>query len=187
MFSFLKRGRFVTATLVAAMPKADATALHSRALDAVRLIAAQGDDFEQTSAQVAEIARALLDREHAWSHVGGWGDVYDKEGDADAAADEAYTDAAGRYLSGADDDAATPGARTGHVVVMITVGYEGQMPAIETTIASPGDLRAALIAVGALHDGERLLAAHLHVAPGHPEDAVTEEQMLASFPELLPV
>jgi hypothetical protein len=187
MFSFLKRDRFVVATLVAAIPKADALQLHRQASAAVSRIREEGAQFGVASEETARIARALLDREHTWSHVGGWGDVYDSEADAAEAADAAFADAAGRYLAGADDEPVASTARQGEVVVMLTLGYAGEIPDIEKTIATREDLRAALSAVGALHDADRLLLAHVHVAPGHPDDAVTEEQMLTSFPELITV
>ena len=185
MFSFLHRDRFVVATLCVALPKGDASALHARALQSVRAIAADGTDFARASAETAALARALLDREHMWSHVGGFGDVYDREEDAAVAADAAYADAAGRYLSSADDGPATAGARAGHIVLLLTVAYAGEAAQIERPIASRDDLHGALLAVAALHDDDKLLVAHVHVSPGHPDDAVTEEQLLASFPELL--
>jgi uncharacterized membrane protein len=46
-------------------------------------------------------------------------------------------------------------------------------------------LQAALKDVLALHHENALLLAHIHHAPAHPDDKLTDEQLLVHYPELL--
>lgn len=184
-----KKPRIVVANLLVALDGADGRAVLPELVDATRRIAQDGTDFAVASTQVARACELLLGRETAWSHAAHWGEIFTDEGDASAYADDAFADASGRYLSEgaeadqgrADDDAPAHDK----VVAMITVAYEGEQSALEAPANDVVALRAALDAIRALHARDALLVAHLHVAPSHPEERLTDERLLVSFPELM--
>lgn len=146
------------------------------------------DDFHVASRGLATVARVLLDQRPHWTMAAAGGDVFDDEDEASAQVAETFADLSTRYQSA--DDTHLPGAAadgTSHewrCVVMLTVAYVGEEPALEREIEGPGDVDGMLRAMVALHERDGLLAAQLHVAPAHPEDRLTDEQLLVAFPEL---
>jgi hypothetical protein len=186
---FGKKPRIVVANLLVALDGPDGRALLPELVDAVRRTAQGGDDFAVASTQIARACELLIGRETAWSHAAHWGEIFADEGDAAAYADDAFADASGRYLSeGADADqgaAGEEGPAHDKVVVALTVAYQGEEPVLETPANDVVALRAALDAIVALHRRDALLVAHLHVAPSHPEERLTDERLLVSFPELM--
>jgi uncharacterized membrane protein len=70
---------------------------------------------------------------------------------------------------------------------MITVAYEGEVPELETDLASLGTLKAGLKALINLHYQERLQAIQVHFSPAQLGDELTNDQLLLNFPELIPL
>jgi uncharacterized membrane protein len=70
---------------------------------------------------------------------------------------------------------------------MITVAYVGEVPELESDLASMSALKAALKALINLHYQERLQAIQVHFSPAQLGDELTNEQLLINFPELIPL
>ena len=68
---------------------------------------------------------------------------------------------------------------------MLTVAYEGEQPRLEGDLSSVLEVESALKSIIELHHQGRVLLAHVHHAPAHPEDKLTDEQLLVNYPELL--
>jgi uncharacterized membrane protein len=73
------------------------------------------------------------------------------------------------------------------LVVMITVAYEGEVPALETDLAHASALTAGLKALMNLHYDDRLRAVQVHFSPAQIGDQLSEEQLLQHYPELIPL
>ena len=76
---------------------------------------------------------------------------------------------------------------TPNLVVMLTAAYRGEEPALETSLASLGALSEGLRALINLHYQEQLEAIQVHWSPASPIDALTDEQLLLNFAELIPL
>ena len=129
----------------------------------------------------------MLDRLPNLTHAACFGEAYDDEGDAEAAGQSAFADLSTRYLAAADDAGAHTEAMPGErrAVVMLTIAYQGEEPLLECDLSNVVDVENALKTVIELHHQGRLLLAHVHHAPAHPEDKLTDEQLLVNYPELL--
>lgn len=183
----MSRGRHVVTNLFVALdtfaPVLDECARSER-----RIVESDGD-FDVASEELARIAGTLLDLRPKWTHAALFGEVLKSADDADAVAQECFADLSTRYLSGPDgtSDAhqvdVQPGER--RAVVMLTLAYQGEEPALERDVADAVGLEEALRAIVSLHHRGRLLVAHIHHAPAHPEDRLTDEQMLVNYPELM--
>ncbi len=162
----------------------------SRAASAI--VKADGD-FDVAAAKLAEVARALLDHEVSWSAAAVGGDVFDDEGDAAAQVSEVWADLSSRYRSsddGAEDVSRADGdgvSSERRAVVMLQASYVGERDDIERELHDRLDLARVLRGLVALASHEALTSVHLHVAPAHPDDCLTDEQLLALFPELMPL
>lgn len=187
---FGKKKRFVVTNLFVAVDGAAFTAILTLCGRAEQRIVASEGDFDVASEQIAKVAGGLIDQREHWTHAAIFGDVVDDEGQADATAQEAFADLSTRYLSAGDEEprpeakvSVEPGER--RAVAMLTVAYEGEEPALERDAGNVVELEEALQKIVALHHQGRLLVAHVHHAPAHPEDRLTDEQLLVNYPELM--
>ena len=187
---FGKKKRFVVTNLFVAVDASAFVPLLTMCARAEQRIVASDGNFEVATEQVAKIAGGLIDQREHWTHAALFGDVVDDEGQADAVAQEAFADLSTRYLSAGDEDArpdaaveVNPGER--RAVAMLTVAFEGEEAVLEHDVENVVLLEESLQRIVALHHQGRLLVAHIHHAPAHPEDKLTDEQLLVNYPELM--
>jgi uncharacterized membrane protein len=76
---------------------------------------------------------------------------------------------------------------TDNLVVMITIAFEGESAALETSLADREVLEDGLKSIINLHYQGRLRAIQVHFSPAQLGDELTNEQLLLNFPELLPL
>jgi hypothetical protein len=164
--------------------------LNSTARDAID---ADGD-LTVLGEGLVEICNHLLQYDNYWRSAANEGDVFWDEGEAGDYVDELFTDSADRYLSEPQytdsvDDRNSPLSLpvTRNVVVMLTVAYEGEVPALETDLASISALKIGLKALINLHYQQRLRAVQVHFSPAQLGDELTNDQLLVNFPELIPL
>lgn len=157
-----------------------------------KAVASEGD-LEILGEGLVDICQHLLQYDLYWRSAANEGDVFWDEGDAADYVDELFTDSAQRYGSGleletldsAEDTLSLP--ITQNVVVMLTIAYEGDVPELETDLANINALKAALKAIINLHYQGRLRAIQVHFSPAQLGDELTSDQLLQSFPELVPL
>ncbi|GAB4188198.1 MAG: DUF1517 domain-containing protein [Coleofasciculaceae cyanobacterium] len=150
-------------------------------------------DLDVLGEGLVEICQNLLQYDVYWQSAANEGDVFWNEGDAGDYVNELFTDSAQRYLSEpdlseplkSDDPLSVPVTR--NLVVMITVAYTGEVPELETNLASIDALQAGLKALINLHYQERLEAIQVHFSPAQLGDELTNDQLLLNFPELVPL
>jgi hypothetical protein len=158
--------------------------------EARQAVAAEGN-LETLGEGLVEIAQSLLQFEMNWQSAANEGDVFWEEGEAAEFVNELFTDSAQRYGSAersdteTDDRVSVPLTR--NLVVMLTVAYEGEVPALECDLANSIALRAGLKALINLHYEERLRAIQVHFSPAHFAEDLTDEQLLLHYPELIPL
>jgi hypothetical protein len=163
--------------------------LNSKARDAIE---SEGD-LEVLGEGLVDICQTLLQMNLYWRSAANEGDVFWNEGDAGDYVTELFTDSAQRYLSEADFEAASeedeplslPATR--NLVVMITIGAEGEVPELETNLADREALEDGLRALIDLHYQNKLRAIQVHFSPAQLGDELTDEQLLLNFPELVPL
>ena len=142
---------------------------------------------------MVEICQNLLQYDTYWQSAANEGDVFWSEEEAGERVSELFTDSAERYLSEPDfeesDDEDEPLSLpvTQNLIVMIAVAYEGEVPDLETDLASLDALKAGLKALINLHYQERLRAIQVHFSPAQLGDELTSDQLLLNFPELIPL
>jgi len=146
---------------------------------------------------LAQICQNLAEYEVYWRSAANEGDVFWDEGEAGDFVTELFTDSAQRYGSSADwlDSDALPDQPdalltlpiTPNLIVMITVAYEGEVPALETDLANMSALKAGLKALANLHYDDRLRAIQVHFSPAQLGDQLTDDQLLLHYPELIPL
>ncbi|MCK6551902.1 DUF1517 domain-containing protein [Myxococcota bacterium] len=192
------RKRHTVSTIIVVLDADDARTAFSALSEATDHIARSDGDHAVASEAVADVAGFLLEHRAAWTHVANWGEVFRREEEAAEYGDEVFAECASRYVSsrsaGApreDDsrlrDLGAPRRGPHPIVVMVTVGYRGEIPALEKTLATRNDVDAALSAIIALHHRDALDLAALHFAPGHEAEFLTDDQLMMNFPELLPM
>jgi hypothetical protein len=160
---------------------------------AAREAVASDGDLDVLGEGLVEICQNLLQYDIYWQSAANEGDVFWNEGDAGDYVNELFTDSAQRYLSepdlsepiNPDDPLSVPVTR--NLVVMITVAYTGEVPELETNLASMDALQAGLKALINLHYQERLEAIQVHFSPAQLGDELTNDQLLLNFPELVPL
>jgi uncharacterized membrane protein len=164
--------------------------LNRTAQDAVE---ADGD-LQVLGEGLVEICQNILQLDTYWQSAANEGDVFWNEGEAENYFTELFTDSAERYLSELDFNESSAQRDellslpvTQNVIVMITVAYDGEVPELETDLADLSALKAALKALINLHYQERLHAIQVHFAPAQLGDELTNDQLLANFPELIPL
>lgn len=184
---FGKKKRFVVTNLFVAVDESAFVPVLTLCARAEQRIVASEGNFDVASEQIAKVAGGLIDVREHWTHAALFGDVVDDEGQADSIAQEAFADLSTRYLSAGDDDArpveVNPGER--RAVAMLTVAFEGEEATLERDVENVLLLEESLQRIVALHHQGRLLVAHVHHAPAHPEDKLTDEQLLVNYPELM--
>ncbi|NJK69166.1 MAG: DUF1517 domain-containing protein [Microcoleus sp. CSU_2_2] len=143
---------------------------------------------------LVEICNHLLQYDNYWRSAANEGDVFWDEGTAGDYVDELFTDSADRYLSEPqytdsvyDKNSPLSLPVTRNVVVMLTVAYEGEVPALETDLADIAALKVGLKALINLHYQERFRAIQVHFSPAQLGDELTNDQLLVNFPELIPL
>ncbi len=142
---------------------------------------------------LVEICQSLLQYDTYWQAAANEGNVFWDEGEAGDFVTELFTDSAQRYRSapaldnptGTDEPLALPATR--HLVVMLTIAFEGEVPELETDLASMSALRAGLKTMINLHYQEKLRAIQVHFSPARLGDELTTDQVLVGFPELIPL
>ena len=158
-----------------------------------RAIEADGD-LEVLGEGLVEICQNLLQYDTYWQAAANEGDVLWDEGEAGDYVTELFTDSAQRYSSGPElsdphDRSEEPLSLpvTNNVIVMLTVASEGEVPELETDLASMSALKAGLKALINLHYQQRLRAIQVHFSPAQLGDELTSDQILLNFPELIPL
>ncbi|MDY7020588.1 MAG: DUF1517 domain-containing protein [Cyanobacteriota bacterium] len=150
-------------------------------------------DLEVLGEGLVEICQNLLQYDINWQSASNEGDVLWDEGEAADYVDELFTDSAQRYLSQPIEDLADESdiplslPATGNLVVMITIACEGEVPDLETDLASLEAMQQGLKAMINLHYQHRLRAVQFHYSPARFGDELTSDQLLQNFPELIPL
>jgi len=164
--------------------------LNSTARDAID---ADGD-LTVLGEGLVEVCNHLLQYDNYWQSAANEGDVFWDEGEAGDYVEELFTDSADRYLSEPeytdsvyDKNSPLSLPVTRNVVVMITVAYEGEVPALETDLADISALKVGLKAMINLHYQQKLRAVQVHFSPAQLGDELTNDQLLVNFPELIPL
>jgi hypothetical protein len=147
-------------------------------------------DLQVMGEGLVEICQNLLQNNLYWSSVSNEGDIFWDEGEAGDYVNELFTDSAQRYLSDSFDaqvDTPLTLPVTDNLVVMITIAFEGESPALETSLADREALEDGLKAIINLHYQGCLRAIQVHFSPAQFGDELTREQLLLNFPELIPL
>ncbi|MCA1994695.1 MAG: DUF1517 domain-containing protein [Coleofasciculus sp. S288] len=151
-------------------------------------------EFEVLGEGLVEICQTLLQYDTYWQSAANEGDVFWDEGEAGDYVTELFTDSAERYLSEPDFSSPLPGKNeplsfpvTRNLVVMITVAYTGEVPELETDLASIDALKTGLKTLVNLHYQNKLQAIQIHFSPAQFGDILTDEQVLLNFSELVPL
>jgi hypothetical protein len=150
-------------------------------------------DLEVMGEGLVEICQNLLQADTYWQAAANEGEVFWNEGDADDYVTELFTDSAQRYRGSSPEleaDAKNESLSvpvTQNLVVMLTLAFEGEVPQLETNLADIQALKAGLKALINLHYQQRLRAIQVHFAPAQLGDELTTDQVIANFPELIPL
>ena len=188
------RTRFVVCRLFIHLAGSEVAPLLGVLNRAAREAVESDGDLEVLGEGLVAICQNLLQFDTYWQSAANEGDVFWDEGEAGDFVTELFTDSAQRYLS-EPDFSQSPSRRnellslpvTRNLVVMITVAYEGEVPELESDLASVDALKAGLKALINLHYQGRLQAIQVHFSPAQLGDELTDEQLLLNFPELIPL
>ncbi|WOD37270.1 DUF1517 domain-containing protein [Nodosilinea sp. E11] len=148
-------------------------------------------DMQVLGKQLVRVCESLLEYETFWQSAANEGDVVWDEGEAGDYVSELFTDSAGRYGSAIDldsngsEDFAIP--MTQNVVVMLAVAFEGEVPELESSLADITALKAGLKSLIDLNYRGTLRAIQIHFSPAQLGDELTSDQLIESFPELIPL
>jgi hypothetical protein len=149
-------------------------------------------DLQILGEGLVEICQTLLQNDLYWQSAANEGDVFWDEGEAGDFVTDLFTDSAQRYLSEPDlsqspevEPLTLPATR--NLVVMITVALEGEVPELETDLASMEAMAVALKTLISLHYQGSLRAIQVHFSPAQLGDELTSDQLLLNFPELVPL
>ncbi|ERT08705.1 hypothetical protein M595_1316 [Lyngbya aestuarii BL J] len=190
---FLGKTRFVVSRVLLHLGGAEVSPLLGVLNQVARnTIEAEGD-LEVLGEGLVEICQNLLQYDVYWQSASNEGDVLWDEGETADYVEELFTDSAQRYLSQPLEDLAdTPDvplslSPTANLVVMITIACEGEVPALETDLASTEAMQEGLKAIINLHYQNRLRAIQIHYSPARFGDELTSDQLLQNFPELIPL
>lgn len=188
------RTRFVVCRLFIHLAGSEVAPLLGVLNRAAREAIESDGDFKVLGEGLVEICQNLLQLDIYWQSAANEGDVFWNEGEAGDYVTELFTDSAQRYLSEPDFSQPPLGRNeplslpvTRNLVVMITVAYKGEVPELESDLASVDALKAGLKALINLHYQERLQALQVHFSPAQLGDELTNEQLLLNFPELIPL
>ncbi|MBE9146351.1 DUF1517 domain-containing protein [Planktothrix mougeotii] len=150
-------------------------------------------DLEVTGEALVQVCQSLLQYDTYWQSGSNEGDVVWNEGEAADYFNELFTDSGQRYLS--EPDLSQPMYEnqplslpiTHNLVVMITIVSEGEVPDLETDLASVEAMNRGLKALINLHYQGRLRGISIHFSPARLGDELTNDQLLQNFPELIPL
>jgi len=190
---FTGKTRFVVSRLFIHLTGSEVTPLLGVLNRAVREAVASEGDLVVVGARLVEVCESLLQYDTYWQSAANEGDVIWNEGEAGDFFDELFTDSAQRYLSSGEsgdygeDNQPLTLPPTGNLVVMITVAFEGEVPDIETDLASMGAMTQALKTLINLHYQEKLRGIQIHFSPARLGDELDNEQLLVNFSELIPL
>jgi Protein of unknown function (DUF1517) len=149
-------------------------------------------DLDVLGEGLVKICESLLQYDSMWASSANEGNVFWDEGEAGDFVQELFTDSSQRYLSEPDPTANSEqtdlyAPATRNVVVMITVAYEGEVPALETDLTKDVAIKEAFKALISLHYQEKLRAVQVHFSPARFGDELDPDQLLLNFPELSPL
>jgi uncharacterized membrane protein len=151
-------------------------------------------DLQILGEGLVEVCQTLLQSEMYWQAAANQGEVFWEEGAAGDAINGLFTDSAQRYLSQSygtspqqteNDPLVVPITR--HIVVMITVAYEGEIPELESDLSNIPALKEGLKSIINLHYQDAIRAIQIHFSPAQLGDELTADQILVNFPELIPL
>jgi Protein of unknown function (DUF1517) len=188
---FTGKTRYVVTQIFLHLASEDVTPLIGILNEAGRQTIEADGDLTIAGECLAEVCQNLMQYDTYWRSVHNTGEVMWSEGDATGFFNELFTDAAQRYL-------AEPGPNskpeteltlppTPNLVVMMTIIFSGEEPAIENNLSQMDSLRAALKAIINLHTADRIEAMQIHFSPNQLGDQLSDEQITDNFPELLPL
>ncbi len=154
-------------------------------------IAADGD-LEVLGECLVEICENLLQLKVYWQSAANEGDVFWNEAEAGEYINELFTDSAQRYLAdpdlgGVEENEPLTVPVTENLVVMIAVAVEGEVPELETDLASISGMENGLKTLINLNYQNRYRAIQVHFSPAKLGDELTSEQLILNFPELIPL
>jgi hypothetical protein len=188
------RTRFVVCRLFIHLAGAEVAPILGVVNRAAREAIDADGDLKVLGEGLVEICQNLLQYDTYWQSAANEGNVFWNEGEAGDYVTELFTDSAQRYLSEPDfSEAPSRQDRplslpvTHNVIVMITVAYVGEVPELESDLASLDALKTGLKALINLHYQEKLQAIQVHFSPAQLGDELTDEQVLVNFPELIPL
>ena len=187
--------RFVVCRLFLHLAGSEVAPLLGTLNQAARAAMEDGDgDLEQMGEQLVDICQNLLQYDTYWLAAANEGDAVWDEGEAADYFNELFTDSAQRYLSqpefSLEDEAEEEGFSipvTQNIVVMLTLACEGEIPELETNLAEAEAMVNALKTIINLHYQQRLRGIQVHYSPAKFGDELTNDQLLANYPELIPV
>ncbi|MEA5568846.1 DUF1517 domain-containing protein [Anabaena sp. UHCC 0399] len=153
-------------------------------------IAAEGD-MQVMGEGLVDLCETLVRYDEYWLSASNEGDVFWNEGDAGDFVNDLFSDSAERYGADLELDSASDQSlslpATRNIVVMITVAFEGEVPDLETDLASIQALKEGLKALINLHYNHKLRAVQVHFSPARLGDELTNDQLLQYYPELIPL
>ncbi len=187
--------RFVVCRLFLHLAGSEVAPLLGTLNQAARIVIDQGEgDLDIMGEQLVDICQQLLQYDAYWLSGANEGDVVWNEGEASDYFNELFTDSAQRYLSqpelSLDEDPEDQGFTipiTQNIVVMITLACQGEVPELETNLAEAEAMVDGLKTIINLHYQQRLRGIQVHYSPAKLGDELTSDQLLANFPELIPV
>lgn len=186
------RTRFVVCRLMLHLAGAEVAPILGVLNRAGRRAIDSDGDLNVMGDSLVEICQTLLQADTYWQSAANEGDVFWNEGEAGDYVTDLFTDSAQRYLSEPDLSQADPDEPlslpvTRNLVVMITVAFEGEVPELESDLASIEAMKAGLKALINLHYQDNLRAIQVHFSPAQLGDELTSDQLLLNFPELIPL
>jgi len=151
-------------------------------------------DLEIVGESLVTICENLLQMDLYWQSAHNEGDVFWKEGEAGDYFNSLSTDSIGRFKSGSEYDQPEDVQEspltiptTRNIVVMLSLAFIGEVPELETNLASRDALTTALKVIINLHYQDKLEAIGVYFSPSKLGDELTSEQLLPNFPELIPL
>jgi hypothetical protein len=194
---FVGKSRFVVSRIFIHLTGTEVAPLLGKLNQVARAAIESEGDMDVLGQGLSDLCESLLQYRLYWQSASNEGDVFWDEGEAGDRFNELFTDSASRYLSQPDLDAPNPVVdertdfltlpATSNVLVMLTVGYEGEVPDLETDLADSEALATGLKSLANLHYNRKLRAVQVHFAPARLGDELTSDHLLQNFPELIPL
>jgi hypothetical protein len=190
---FSGKTRFVVCRLFLHLTGTEITPLLGILNRVARNIVDADGDLDVTGEGLVEVCENLLQMNAYWYSAANEGDVLWDEGEAGDYVNELFTDSAARYIGeplsgeplGDNEYLSLPA--TNNLVVILTVAFEGEVPDLETSLASLEALEYGLKTLINLHYQGKYRAIQIHFSPAQLGDELTDDQVLLNFPELIPL